>query len=89
MALLWLVTASGFLLGVAAIALGLVGWSQGASAAAGLGVAAVGVVFVLCALWYLRLLLTHRAAASEHQAAQREFDAAVEQTRARHDEGER
>lgn len=83
LAFLWLVTGAGFVLGPALVALGLVGLAQGLSLGAGLGVAAAGVFFLGCGLWYLRLLLTHRRAAAEYEAARADLDSAVAEARTR------
>ncbi len=86
--LIWLVAGAGVVLGAGCIVIGLVGWAQGSTAATGLVVAAVGVLFLLSALWYVRLAMTHRRAAQDYLAARGEFDAAAALARARLEHGD-
>ena len=79
---LWAVMLAGFALGGALVVLGLVGWAQGLSAGTGLGVALAGVLFVLAALWYLRLIRTHRRARRDFDAARVELGDAIHRGRA-------
>lgn len=81
MALLWVVMLAGFALGGALVVMGLVGWAQGLSAGTGLGVALAGVLLVLGALWYLRLILTHRRARKDFDAARVELGDAIRRGR--------
>lgn len=83
LALLWAVMLAGFALGGALVVMGLVGWAQGLSAGTGIGVAVAGVLLVLGALWYLRLILTHRRAKRDFDAARGELDDAIRRARSR------
>lgn len=77
---------AGFVLGTAPIAMGSVGLAQGVSVGTALAVAAFGVSFLLCALWYLRWMMTRRRALAEFASARVELPGAIDQARARLDE---